>query len=130
MDYRLDNLLIDESTETPTVTAVDWQSITVGSPLGDVAYFLGAGLFPDARREVEEELVRSYHFTAAASGVEDYSWDECWSDYRRGVFTGFTVTVIASMLVQETPRGNEMFLAMAQRHSQHALDLGSGEFLA
>ena len=39
------------------------------------------------------------------------------------------VTVIASMLVQQTERGDEMFTAMARRHSRHALDLGSAEFL-
>jgi len=39
------------------------------------------------------------------------------------------VTVIASMLVQETERGNQMFTVMAQRHSRHALDLGAAEFL-
>ena len=62
-------------------------------------------------------------------GVRGYGWDACWTDYRRGSFAGFAVTVVASMIVQETPRGNEMFLTMARRHARHALDLGSAEFL-
>ncbi len=65
-----------------------------------------------------------------ARGVRDYAFEQCWSDYRRGAFAGFAVTVIASVIVQETARGNDMFTAMASRHARHALDLGSAEFLA
>jgi hypothetical protein len=129
VDYRLDNLLIDTRGERPTVAVVDWQSITVGSPLSDVAYFLGAGLLPEDRRACEASIVREYHERLRAAGVTAYSWNDCWSDYRRGTFAGFLVTVIASMLVQETERGNQMFTVMAQRHSRHALDLGAAEFL-
>ncbi|MEM6710420.1 MAG: phosphotransferase, partial [Pseudomonadota bacterium] len=122
IDYRLDNLLIDSSGPTPAVTVVDWQSITVGSPLGDVAYFLGAGLLPEHRRPIEEGIVRKYYDALQAAGVEDYTWSQCWDDYRLGTFAGFGVTVIASMIVERTERGDAMFTAMAQRHSQHALD--------
>jgi len=130
VDYRLDNLLIDASRTPPRISAVDWQSITLGHGLSDVAYFLGAGLLPAARREVEREIVRAYHAGLEASGVAGYPWERCWEDYRRGSFAGFAVTVIASMMVEQTARGDEMFVAMARRHARHALDLGAGELLA
>jgi len=129
VDYRLDNLLIDRQSSPPRIAVVDWQSITLGSPLSDVAYFLGAGLLPEARRAAEEEIVRDYHRALLARGIADYPWETCWEDYRRGTFAGFGVTVIASMLVQQTARGDEMFTTMARRHSRHALDLGAAEFL-
>jgi hypothetical protein len=129
VDYRLDNLLIDQRQHPPAIAVVDWQSITIGRPLSDVAYFLGAGMLPAARRPVEQEIVRAYHDRLRERGVEDYPWACCWEDYRRGSFAGFGVTVIASMLVQQTPRGDEMFTVMARRHSRHALDLGAQEFL-
>lgn len=130
VDYRLDNLLIDEGQAPPTVAVVDWQSLTLGNPLSDVAYFMGAGLQPEARREVEEDIVRDYHRAIGEAGVKDYGWERCWADYRRGVFAGFAVTVVASTLVEQTERGDAMFTAMARRHARHALDLGSSEFLA
>jgi len=65
-----------------------------------------------------------------AAGVHDYPWERCWQDHRRGSFAGFAVTVIASTMVEQTARGDEMFVAMARRHSRHALDLGAGELLA
>ena len=101
----------------------------LGSPLTDVAYFLGAGLLPETRREAETDIVRAYHEALQKAGVDGYGWDACWSDYRRGTFGGFAVTVIASMMVQQTERGDEMFVAMARRHSRHAIDLGADEFL-
>jgi hypothetical protein len=129
VDYRLDNLLIDAATSPPTIAVVDWQSVTLGSPLSDVAYFLGAGLLPDVRRAVERDLVDAYHRALEAAGVAGYDRQRCWNDYRRGVFAGFAVTVVAAPLVQQTERGDEMFTAMARRHARHALDLGSAEFL-
>lgn len=129
IDYRLDNLLINLSGGEPVVTAVDWQSISVGNPMTDVAYFIGAGLLPEVRRPIEEALVRDYHQALQAAGIENYAWSDCWEDYRRATFAGFSVTVVASMLVQQTERGDEMFTVMARRHSRHALDLEADQLL-
>ena len=129
VDYRLDNLMIDSSKSPPSIAAVDWQSLTLGNPLSDVAYFLGAGLLPEARREMERGAVQDYHGALMKAGVSDYEQDRCWNDYRRGAFAGFAVTVIAAPMVEQTQRGDEMFTAMARRHARHALDLGSEEFL-
>jgi len=129
VDYRLDNLLIDQRTSPPAITAVDWQSITIGRPLGDVAYFLGGSLAPVLRRRCEAEIVSAYHQRLIGAGIEGYSRDACLDDYRLGAFAGFGVCVIASMMVRETERGNEMFVAMTRRHTRHALDLDSAELL-
>lgn len=129
VDYRLDNMLIDTQAEPPRLTVVDWQSVKVGRPLNDVAYCLGGGLLPDQRRQLERDIVRDYHRALEQAGVTGFDWQSCWEAYRRSTFAGFGVTVIASMLVQQTPRGDEMFLTMARRHARHALDLGAAEFL-
>jgi hypothetical protein len=129
VDYRLDNMMIDVRDDIMSVAVVDWQSVKVGAPLNDVAYFLGAGLQPDLRRDIEEALVRRYHHALLQTGVEGFDWATCWEGYRQSSFAGFGVTVIASMIVQQTTRGDEMFITMADRHSRHALDLGAAEFL-
>ncbi|HYC54678.1 MAG TPA: phosphotransferase [Candidatus Binatia bacterium] len=130
VDYRLDNLLIDETRSPARVSVVDWQTVTLGSPLSDVAYFLGAGLKPEDRRAAERDIVRAYHAGLLAAGVTGYDFERCWNDYRRGVFAGFVVTVIAAMIVQRTERGDEMFTTMARRHSRHAIDLDAQDLLA
>ncbi len=130
VDYRLDNLMIENASVSPAVTVIDWQSLTLGHPLSDVAYFIGAGLRQDDRRSVERALVEHYHRGLLAAGVTGYDWQNCWQDYARGSFAGFGVTVIASMLVQRTQRGDEMFATMARRHARHALDLGADQLLS
>ena len=88
---------------------------------------LGVGIEPRAH---EDALVRDYHRGLEAAGVTGYDWEQCWTDYRRGTFAGLLMAVAASMLVERTERGDEMFLTMAARHSAHARDLDAAELLA
>ncbi|QYG91023.1 aminoglycoside phosphotransferase family protein [Iamia sp. SCSIO 61187] len=127
-DYRLDNLLLDPD-DGHVLGVVDWQTVAVGPALHDVAYVMGAGLLPEDRRPVEEELVRRYHDGLLAAGIDGFDWDTCWHEHRRGTFAGLVMAVAASMLVEQTERGDLMFLAMASRHAQHALDLDAVELL-
>jgi len=128
-DFRLDNLLFGTTEGGPPVAVVDWQTVGVGPGVGDVSYFLGAGLSVEDRQAHEEALVREYHAALLAAGVEDFGWDRCWADYRAFAFAGFHMAVLASMIVERTDRGDAMFLAMAARHGRQILDLGAEEFL-
>jgi aminoglycoside/choline kinase family phosphotransferase len=122
-DYRLDNLLLGPGPDD--VAVVDWQTIAWGTAASDAAYFIGAGLLPDVRREHEDELLRTYYHDLLAAGVQGFSWEECKRDYTRGSFAGLIMAVGASMLVERTERGDAMFMVMAERHAQHALDLNA-----
>lgn len=121
-DYRLDNLLFATPEGGPPVTAVDWQTPGHGSPAVDLAYFCGAGLLSDQRREVEGDLVDAYIDELSRGGVTvDRDW--VWTQYRREAFAGVVMTVVASQIVGESERSEAMFTAMGTRHLQHALDL-------
>lgn len=122
-DYRLDNLLFGTAAGGDPLAVVDWQTVVHGPGLADVSYFLGAGLRPEARRSHEHDLVREYHAALRGLGVDGYDWATCWADYRRYAFSGLLMAVGASMMVEQTDRGDEMFLTMAERHARHALDL-------
>jgi hypothetical protein len=121
-DYRLDNLLFGTSDGGPPVGVVDWQTVFHGSAVIDLAYFIGAGLVPDDRRAHEIDLVRVYRDGMAALGVA-LDADELWTQYRLFTMAGLLMAVVASMIVQQTDRGDDMFMAMANRHGRHALDL-------
>ncbi|HWC37958.1 MAG TPA: phosphotransferase [Acidimicrobiales bacterium] len=122
-DFRLDNLLFGTEPDDPAVVVVDWQTVTHGPGVSDLSYFLGAGLLPETRRSHERDLVRSYHDALTAAGVVGLDWNECWTQYRRYTFSGLIMAIAASMLVEQTDRGDEMFVTMAQRHGRHAIDL-------
>jgi hypothetical protein len=121
-DFRLDNLLFGTAAGGPPVTAVDWQTPGHGAPVGDLSYFVGAGLLPDDRRAHERELVAEYAAALDGYGVEvDAGW--LWEQYRRESFAGVVMAVVASQIVGSSDRSEAMFTAMATRHLQQALDL-------
>ena len=126
-DYRLDNLLFTD--EPRAVAVVDWQTTTLGPGAADVSYFVGAGLATAERRQHETDLVREYHERLCAGGVPGYSWDDCMTDYRRHAYAGYVMAVGASMLVERTARGDDMFLTMARRHAAQIEDLGAESLL-
>ena len=117
-DFRVDNLLFGGD----RVAVVDWQTVVHGPGLADLAYFLGASLPVEHRRQHERDLVAGYHGRLAAAGV-DLSFDDCWAGYRRYAFAGLLMAIVASALVERTERGDVMFTTMGNRHGRHALDL-------
>ncbi|MEY2476262.1 MAG: hypothetical protein QOG87_1577 [Actinomycetota bacterium] len=128
-DYRLDNMLFGTAEGSAPLAVVDWQTAATGPGLADASYFLGAGLLPDDRRKHERELIEAYHHALVAGGVEGYDWDACWTDYRRFAYGGLVMAIAASMLVERTARGDDMFMAMATRHCEQMIDLEATQFL-
>lgn len=63
-------------------TVVDWQFCEWGSPVADVADALGIFTHPRDRRRHEHALVRGYWERLTSRGVEGYSFDSCWEEYR------------------------------------------------
>jgi hypothetical protein len=100
-----------------------------GKSIVDVGYFIGGALSTEDRREHEERLVRIYHDTLTANGVTDFTWEDCWDQYRRQVFWGIAMVVAPSMFVEQTERGDDMFMTWLERACQQAIDLGSVELL-
>ena len=117
------------SSAVTRVVVVDWQTVGLGPGVTDLSYLLGASLRPDTRRRHERALVERYVDGLKGHGVGERV-DDVWEDYRRYAFGGLIMAVVASTLVRRTDRGDEMFITMADRHAQQALDLGSLDLLA
>jgi hypothetical protein len=107
----------------PPVTVVDWQTTTIGIGPADVAYFVGAGLVPATRAEHERALVGRYAAGLRAAGV-DVTDDAVWTAYVLGSAGGYLMAVIASQIVEQTDRGDDMFVTMATRHASQIADCG------
>src|SRR5437899_2749303 len=127
-DFRLDNLLFGSATSPRPLTVVDWQTVGYGPAMADAAYFLGGGLRAHDRRSCEAELLEQYHEALSGHGVRA-DREACWEQFRRQTLGGVLMAIVASMLVERTARGDEMFMAMLACHCDHALDLDAGEFL-
>lgn len=127
-DYRLDNLLFATEQGGVECCVVDWQTPGHGNGVGDLAYFIGAGLLPNERREHEWALVDRYVEGIGSYGhVVDRRWVE--GHYRREAISGVIMAVIASQIVGRTTRGDKMFEVMATRHLLQGLENGALESL-
>jgi hypothetical protein len=124
-DFRLDNLLFGR----PRVAVLDWQTVKLGPALSDVSCFIGSALAPEDRRDHEHALVRAYHRHLAACGVE-LEWADCWAGYRRYSLDGLITGIVACMGMKQSPRSDDVVMAVVNRHACQALDLGAEEFLA
>ena len=127
-DYRLDNMMFDVNNGTAPMATLDWQTVTAGPGLTDIAYFLSAGISPTQRRSHEIELVRFYHEALLRMGVRNYGWDQCWHDYRRYTIHGIVMGVFSALSVERTDRADALFAAMTQGACEQAADHGSFEF--
>ena len=121
-DYRLDNLMFATTGDAPSVSAVDWQTIGLGAGGRDLGYLLGNSAPPEARRRHEPVALDAYREEMARLGVE-LGADTVMDQYRHGTFQGPFITMLGSIAVGQTDRGDEMFMAMAERSAAQIVDL-------
>jgi thiamine kinase-like enzyme len=112
-DYRLDNMLFDP--DRTRITVVDWQTLGLGLPARDLAYFTATSLAPDVRADIEGDLVGRYHRALQGYGVSDYDAQTCWHDYRLGVLQAPLLSALGFAFAASTERGDQMMLAMFHR---------------
>ena len=129
-DYRLDNLLFASAAGGDPVAAVDWQTLTIGSGGRDLAYLLGNSVEPDVRRAVEADVRAAYLARLTALGVSGVELDTVVADEVHGAFQGPFITMLGAIAVGRTDRGDDMFVAMAERSATQIRDLDALDLLA
>src|ERR1700733_11825787 len=127
-DYRLDNLLF--SPDAAGVTVVDWQTLGVGLPARDLAYFTATSLKPELRASIEHDLVDEYPRALADYGVTGYDRETCWRDYRLGMIQTLLISALGFAFATATDRGDDMVLTMLARGCQAIRDLGTIDLIA
>jgi hypothetical protein len=113
-DFRTDNLLIDACDGAVALAVVDWQTVGVASPLLDVAYFLTTSLSPEDCARDEFALLDYYLAKMHDYGVE-IPIDVARHEFARYTLQPIVMLVAASVIVEQTERGDDMFLAMIER---------------
>lgn len=107
------------------VSVVDWQSIGYGYCMVDVSCFLSGALPREVRREHEKELLTACHRRLGELGVKDCAFDEMMRHYALYSFSLFNMAFTASMIVEATERGDNMFFQMLRGGADHVLDTGA-----
>jgi hypothetical protein len=123
-DLRLDNMMFGDAANLRPVVLLDW-TLTKTSGLHDVAYLVSQNVDLEERRAHEVEIIEHYHRGLIDHGVEGYSLEQCWADYRLVVLHLFAYAVlIAGTLDPANDRGSAFMRQMLQRSSAAVMDHG------
>lgn len=126
-DLRIDNILFAPDGERCWL--VDWQTLGRGSGATDLAYLVGTSIADPFERAAADRPAFDHWIAALRGRGIDPEPDALWTDYRIGALSGYFMAVFASMSVERTERGDEMFAVMAERPARQALALGSLDLL-
>lgn len=129
-DYRADNLLFGPGLGDDGIAAVDWQISGRGGALYDVAYLICNSVPTAYRQQAEKLLLRRYHDTLLAMGVQGFTYDDCWQAYRFAVLCGLFVAIFTTGGMDlGNQRGQDMVRAVARRVDAAVTELQVGDLL-
>lgn len=128
-DCRAENYLFGGPDGDDAVTMVDFQLSTRHFGPWDAANLLGGSMTPEVRRDCERDLLERYHQRLMDHGVEGYTIDRCWLDYRLSLLQATVAQVIVSDLDGGNERGDELLEHLFLRPIIAAADHGVGELL-
>ena len=113
--------------EAGNVTMIDFQALTVGCPMIDVAYFIRPNMAPADANASEQHLVQTYHEALEEAGVRGYSLAQCREDY---VLGSLWVIHRGVLLIGTLDLSNERGMAMVDRAVERAMEATPGIDLA
>jgi hypothetical protein len=117
-DFRSENLLFRPG----QAVVLDWQTAGTGAALADVSYFVGTSAADTGEPGRHARYLGHYLAQLRAEGAVPEP-DKCWRDYRAYAFGGLIMAIIGWVLVDRTPRGDDVFAAMANRAASHAIQV-------
>ena len=88
------NLLYPHDTDKHRVRLFDWQLWHVDVGARDLAFMIALGGYAERRAATEQNLMRLYYESLIAHGVGNYTWDDCWNDYRWSAVRNLNIPVI------------------------------------
>ena len=126
-EFRSGNILFGTTADAAPVTVIDFQTVRVGPPGIDPAYFMGGSMPTDDRRKMELEMVKEYHQCLLSAGVEGFDWNACWKSYCAGAMYGVYLLVGMSGQVEANERNDQVILDLVNRMAAMAVDLESAK---
>ncbi|NJC98271.1 MAG: hypothetical protein C3F07_21895 [Anaerolineales bacterium] len=92
-DIHFWNFLFPKDPSKQEICIFDWNSWDIGKGTNDLAYMMGLHWYPDLRQRRERSLLRRYHNNLLKKGVSNYSWDDCWLDYRESCIMNLFIPI-------------------------------------
>jgi len=114
-ELRAENLFLSPD---GGIVMVDFQTVGQEAGVVDLAYLISQSVPTDVRQGHDEALIRRYHQGLLSAGVDDYSFDLAWRQYRLAVAFNLILPGIAFMTFDSSDdRGQRLLIEMLQRAS-------------
>jgi len=84
-DAHSGNILLPKNDDKHTVKFIDWQLWDINVGARDLAFFMGLHWSPHRRTILEKKLLQHYYTNLLELGVQEYTWEDLWCDYREAV---------------------------------------------
>ena len=129
-DFDADNLFFTQNGDKQGLFVIDWQLTTGGHAPVDVAWLIAGQCKPQMRRDNEEPLLRKYHSLLLQNGVSEYTFNQCWDDYRMAMLLPAARIAVAVGMSPAAPEGHGGFWNVVfPRYCQAIQDLNVRELL-
>ena len=125
-DARVDNVIFEHTAQGIRACLIDLQSMAIGDPAYDIAYFLSGSLEPGDRAACERDLVATHAATLAAAGVST-SAITAWENYRQHAIAGLVATVSAAAILPASPAIDDLLTTLARRNCAAVQELAGIE---
>lgn len=119
------NLLYPRETNKQRVRLFDWQLWHVDVGARDIAFMVALGGYSERRPALEQNLIRHYYDSLITHGVSNYTWIDCWNDYRWSAVRNLNVAVVQ----WSQGRSEKLWSGNLERAMLAYDDLGCSELL-
>ncbi len=124
-DLRADNLLFGPAGSPEEVVILDWQLALRSMGAWDVAKVMSGSELPVERHGHQIDVLRAWHETLLANGVDNYSWDDALRDLRLGALSLLANPVhFHRGMIGATGRKKQLGDAMFRRLFASAVEMG------
>ena len=114
-DARVDNIIFERTPRGINACLIDLQSMAIGAPAHDLAYFLSGSLEPAERAQCERELVAKHAAVLIAAGAK-LDPAMAWERYRQHAIAGLVATVCAAAILPNSPAIDRLLVTLARRN--------------
>lgn len=119
------NFLYPHDMNKHRVCLFDWELWHVDVGARDLAFMVALGGYSERQKDMEQNLVRRYYDCLISHGVRNFSWDDCWNDYRWSAVRNLNIPVIQ----WSHGRSDELWRSNLKRAMSAFDDLGCSELL-
>jgi Ser/Thr protein kinase RdoA (MazF antagonist) len=86
-DAHWGNVLIARDSRRDGSLIIDWQLWGISFAAEDLANLMALQWPRRSLAQIERDLLQRYHRRLVRAGVQTFTWEDCWSDYRLAVVT-------------------------------------------